>query len=299
MSHDESVSPETETTTTQEEVAAPAPEEAVVTPEVETIEAAKPEAAESAVETDEVVEDAEDDEVVETDVDEDVVVSDEDAVAALEELIRTDPAKAAAEVRKLRTENANRRNAAKELEDTNSTITEFLTQLADPETRSEALALLAEVTGQVTEEAPVVEEVPEATMEEKIASIFQKREEALAVKAEQAKLSVTVTELGYNPEATVETDPAAFASHRLLWQFVAAQPEGQKDIKAAHAQVEAHEQAIFDRKLEALKAKNTGAPIASGTATSRTSEQDSDASKKSAYERSKELSRKNMAAPRS
>lgn len=297
MSLDESVSQETETTTTQEEVAAPATEEAVVTPEVESEEVVEIANEDAVAETVDPEVEADDEVVVEAE--DDVVVSDEDAAAALEELIRTDPAKAAAEVRKLRTENANRRNAAKELEDTNSTITEFLTQLADPETRSEALALLAEVTGQAVEDEAPVDEIPEATMEEKIASIFQKREEALAVKTEQAKLAVTVSELGYNPTATVDADPAAFAAHRLLWQFVAAQPEGQKDIKAAHAQVEAHEQAIFDRKLAAMQSKNTGAPIASGTGVSRTSEQDSDANPKSAYERSKELSRKNMSAPRS
>lgn len=128
--------------------------------------------------------------------------------------------------------------------------------LEDPEA---AKAILADVVG-----GEPVDEAPAKSPEQLVNEVFERREAQLSAQAQAAALHSEVTEMGYKPDAkaddSADADPVAYAKHALLWNFVKSQPEGQRDLKAAHESVEKFEQAILDNKLNELKSASKDAP---------------------------------------
>lgn len=202
-------------------------------------------------------------------------------------------------VRKLRSENAERRVKNNELESSLSQLTSHF-EGADSEFQNAWLALGKELianpqsedikavfaelaAGNITEEEAeeALEEIQEESeapsfdasqVAEQINGLFAKKEAELAAKAEAVaqeaelnKIAAEVRELGFDPEATLESDAAAFARHRLLWDFVASQPDGERDLSKAKEAVESYEKSILDNHLAALKASNSGVPSLSGS----------------------------------
>jgi hypothetical protein len=261
MSEEAAVSVETADATPIEASATESTQESAVvdTPEsvVET-EVVEPVTTEPAVE----VEASEDDEVVVPE--EPVVVEEEEELPKFETL---DEALKA--VKDLREENKRRRLHNKDVDAVFETAEEGfkegwleLARLLNgtEEEQSEAVSILASYvgSGDTAEVAELAEPLSEDSILAQIDAKFAERQQALAVKEHQAKIAVEVESLGYKSDASPETPE--FASHALLWQLVAAQPEGEKSLTKAHEAVQAHEQSIFDRKLAELKNANTGLP---------------------------------------
>lgn len=285
MENDAAVSTET-ADTTQADVTATTEESTAVAEalaETTTEEVAEVPAEETAAE--EVTEDgtAETDEVEETE--------DETAAEEGEESATfTDITAANKRIKELQKENTRRRLQNKDTdaafegadEDFRAGWLELGRMLSgSEEEQNEAVAALSryiggaegqgDVADAVAEDAPAVSE---DSIIEKVGAIFEQRERDLAVKAQQAAIALEVQELGYTPDADAATNPEAYAAHALLWQFVASQPEGQKDLAAAHAAVQDFEKSVLNRKLAEMKNSNTGLPQPNSSVSSATSTSD-------------------------
>lgn len=228
-------------------------------------------------------------------------------VEALREAIAADPEKAAKEMKKLRSENAQRRVENDELkaaqlpvfEGADEEFSDGWTQLGelflagDPE----ATRVFAELAGvEPSDETPAGPSVEEATRQ--ITEVFDRQRAQIALETEAAAIYTEIKELGYNAEATAAEDPAAFAENKLLWNFLNAQPEGQRDIKVADKAVKDYEAAVAQRALDAIKtAADTTPPVVTGTgAASAPQEGDEE---KDAYTKTVEAFERAKARPRS
>lgn len=277
------VSTETEATTqddvadtvTTDDAAVDATAEDVVTDEV-VADAVEEEVVETS--EDEVVEAADEDEsevVNDDETDLDAVDEDEDELASF-----TDLGDANKRVKELQKENTRRRLQNKDVdsafEGSQDGFRDSWLELArmlngSEEEQADAVEVLRRFVSDgssAESEEVVTEELSEESIMAKVGALFDHREQRLAVQTYQAQIDKEELELGYNREATLESDPVAFSKRALLWQIVAAQPEGQKDLQAAHAAVEAYNDAVFNAQLEALQAANTGLPQAHGGVTS-------------------------------
>lgn len=307
---DEVVSNETEVAA-QEAVTAPA-EAAVVTPEVtpdeiiaeSTDEIVAEIDAEVAAATGETVEQVEEDAtgpVVETPV----VEEDDSALLAA---IKADPEKTLAEVKRLRREGAESRIAAKNSLSIEGADDEFIGAWqklgqdyvnGDPE----ALAVFAELAG-----APAPAETPaapaeldqaqiEANIVKNITEFAQRQAAETAAQAQAAVLFTEIKELGYDPEATAESNPEAYAAHQLLWGFVKAQPEGQRDYKTAHEAVTEYNKAVLAKGLADLKTASDSVPPVTAGAGATSAEQDSEEAGLDAEERTRRFYQRRNASP--
>jgi hypothetical protein len=258
-------SPVTETVaeaTTPEATADTTPVEGEVTPVVPT--------------EDEITEAPVIDDGAEEDEDEELV-EDLDTLASL---VAGDPQRAAKELKKLRAQAAANRNIDSALASADEDFREGWLTLADlflsedPADKAEAARVFAELSGTAaasTDDATTETDEPAEPVNvlDQINQVFdrktaelvaeqERREQQLAATADQAAVDLDVKALGYDAAEDPET-------HALFWSFVKLQDEGAKDLTKAHESVQAYHQKILDRKLEELKAANTGTPVISGT----------------------------------
>lgn len=126
-------------------------------------------------------------------------------------------------------------------------------------------AIFAELAGVQQENAPSLDE---NTIFEKVRGEFAAKQQQLDIQNIQNKLVAKARDLGYDPEATAESDPIAYASNQLLWAQVQSIPAEATDtettrLEKADVAVKAYEQAVLDRKLAELSTANTGVPATS------------------------------------
>lgn len=124
---------------------------------------------------------------------------------------------------------------------------------------------LEELADEVEESADVevdetTEVLDEKSLEEKVSALFAAKQAEIAEKetqieekAELVKIDAELRELGYD---VAKPSP----EQGLLWHFVANQPEGKRDLKAAHAAVQSFIQERIDAAFEEAKSGKGSTP---------------------------------------
>jgi hypothetical protein len=205
--------------------------------------------------------------VTEEDVDLDAPDEDELDDDQLVELISADPKKAAAELKKARREAAEGRVRARDAEQANRELygdqvdDEFVSTWAqlgrayaeagdDVEAQAAVRSIFADLAGiEPTTASPL-------SPAEQIDQLFARREEQHARKAAEAAITLEIKELGYNTEP--ESGSNDEANLNVLRAFIASQPDGQKDLKAAHEAATKFRSTIFEEELAKVRASGEG-----------------------------------------